>query len=99
MAVERRVVAGVAAVLRWRRLLAALAVGPGPLPRVAEAWRCRPVPLVVAGVLQLDERRSSGGCGATRPPGPAAAAAAPPPPLMREPRINSPRGSYASDED
>jgi hypothetical protein len=68
MAVERHVVAiiaGVAAVLRWRRLLAVLAGGPtaGPLPRVAEAWRRRPVPVVVAGVLQLDERRSSGGCG------------------------------------
>jgi hypothetical protein len=68
MAVERRVVAvvsRVAAILRWRHLLAALAGGPtaGPLPRVAEAWRCRPVPLVVARVLQLDERRSSGGCG------------------------------------
>jgi hypothetical protein len=47
------------------------------LPRVAEAChrRCRPVPVIVTGVLQIDERRS-----AARPPGPAALAAAPPPP-------------------
>jgi hypothetical protein len=71
MAVERCVVgtvivAGVVAILWWRRLLAALAGGPtvGPLSSVADAWRCRPVPVVVAGDLQLDDRRASGGlCG------------------------------------
>jgi hypothetical protein len=56
------VVAGVATVvLRWHRL-AALAGCPtaGPLSSIAEAWRRRPVQLVVAGVLQLDDQRASG---------------------------------------
>jgi hypothetical protein len=78
MGVECRVVvvvviAGVAAILRWRRLLAALAGGPtaGLLSSVAEAWGLRPVPVVVVGVLQLDERCSSGGYdgGGTAPRG------------------------------
>jgi hypothetical protein len=55
MAVETRVVAvvvgGVVVVLR-RRCLAARA-----LPSVAKTWRRRVVELVVAGLLQLDDRR------------------------------------------
>jgi hypothetical protein len=57
MAVETRVVAavvgGVAIVLRWRRLAARA------LPSVAETWRHRAVELVVAGLLQLDDRRTA----------------------------------------
>jgi hypothetical protein len=67
MAVETRVVAavvvaGVAAVVLWRRLLVALAGGPtaGPLSDVAEARRRRSVQVDVAGVFQLDDRRASG---------------------------------------
>jgi hypothetical protein len=57
MAVETRVVAavvgGVAVVLRRRRLAAR------SLPSVAETWRRRAVELVVAGLLQLDDRRAA----------------------------------------
>jgi hypothetical protein len=63
MAVERRVVpavviARVVAILRWRRLLAALGGGPtaGPLSSVAEAWRRRLVLVILAEVLQLDDQ-------------------------------------------
>jgi hypothetical protein len=57
MAVETRVVdavvGGVAVVLRRRRLAARA------LPSVAETWRRRAVELVVAGLLQLDDRRAA----------------------------------------
>jgi hypothetical protein len=57
MAVETRVVAavveGVVVVLRRRRLAARA------LPSVAETWRRRAVELVVAGLLQLDDRRAA----------------------------------------
>jgi hypothetical protein len=55
MAVETGVVAAVVgggvAVLRWRRLAA------GALPSVAKTWQRWAVELVVAGLLQLDDRR------------------------------------------
>jgi hypothetical protein len=54
MAVETRVViaviGGVIIVLRRRRLAARA------LPSAAETWRCWAIELIVAGILQLDDR-------------------------------------------
>jgi hypothetical protein len=59
MAIETDVVAvvvvgGGVAVVLWRRRLAARA-----LPSIAETWQRKAVELVVAGLLQLDDRRAA----------------------------------------